>query len=108
ASGAEAVAHHERAVHQWELLTGLALVGVASRALEIGVDYVLQRRAFGVLIGTFQTIQHRLADNATALEGAKLLGYQAAWAHEVDVPGADELATMSFLFAAETAFKTAS
>jgi alkylation response protein AidB-like acyl-CoA dehydrogenase len=62
-----------------------------------------------VLVATFQTIQHRLADNATALEGARLLAYEAAWAQDVDLPAAaGPLATMSFLFAAETAFRTAS
>jgi alkylation response protein AidB-like acyl-CoA dehydrogenase len=67
-----------------------------------------QRRAFGVLIANFQTIQHRLADNATAVEGARLLGYESAWAHDADLPTAARLATASFLFAAETAFTTAS
>ena len=70
--GAEAVAAYGRAVDHWRLLTGAALVGIASRALELGVDYVMHRRAFGVLIAGFQTIQHRLADNATAVEGARV------------------------------------
>jgi alkylation response protein AidB-like acyl-CoA dehydrogenase len=108
ARGPEAVAAHRGAVRQWELLTAAALAGLAARALEIGVGYVLQRRAFGVLIGSFQTIQHRLADNATAVDGARLLAYQAAWAHDAGRPGAADLATMSFLFASETAFTTAS
>ncbi|RAY14683.1 acyl-CoA dehydrogenase [Actinomadura craniellae] len=108
AKGPEAVALHRDAVHQWRSLTGAALVGIASRALEIGVDYVKQRRAFDTLIGGFQSVQHRLADNATALEGARLLAYKAAWAHDVDLPAAGTLSTMSLLFAAETAFTTAS
>lgn len=108
ARGPEAVAAHERAVRQWELLTGAALVGLGERALEIGVEYVLQRRAFGVLIGSFQAIQHRLADVVTALDGARLLAYEAAWAHDEDLPEAGTLATMALLFAAESAFRTAS
>jgi alkylation response protein AidB-like acyl-CoA dehydrogenase len=108
ARGPEAVAAHRGAVRQWELLTAAALAGLAARALEIGVGYVLQRRAFGVLIGSFQTIQHRLADNATAIEGARLLAYKAAWACDAELPAAAGLATMSLLFASETAFKTAS
>ena len=105
ARGPQAVAAHRRAVRQWELLTGAALAGLASKALEIGVGYVLQRRAFGVLIASFQTIQHRLADNATAVDGARLLAYEAAWAHDAGQPAAASLATMSFLFASETAFQ---
>jgi alkylation response protein AidB-like acyl-CoA dehydrogenase len=108
AQGPAAVAAHRRAVSWWQALTGAALMGLGWRALEMGVDYVMQRRAFGVLIANFQTIQHRLADNVTALEGARLLAYKAAWAHDVDLPNAAELATMSLAFAAETAFKTAS
>lgn len=108
ARGPEAVAAHERALRRWELLTGAALVGLGERALEIGVEYVLQRRAFGVLIGSFQAIQHRLADVVTALDGARLLAYEAAWAQDEDLPEAGTLATMARLFAAESAFRTAS
>jgi alkylation response protein AidB-like acyl-CoA dehydrogenase len=108
AKGRDAVAAHDRAVHHWKMLTGAALVGIASRALELGIGYVMERRAFGVLIAGFQTIQHRLADNSTALEGARLLAYKAAWAHDTGLPKAAELAAMSLLFASETAFKTAS
>jgi alkylation response protein AidB-like acyl-CoA dehydrogenase len=107
AKGDEAVAAHRRAVQQWEALTANALVGAGRRALEIGLDYVMERRAFGVLIGTFQTIQHRFADDVTALDGAGLLAYEAAWAHDVGQANAGELATMAFLYAGETAFKTA-
>jgi alkylation response protein AidB-like acyl-CoA dehydrogenase len=107
ARGREAVAAHRRATAQWELLTAAALAGLASRALDIGLRYALQRRAFGVLIGSFQTVQHRLADNATAVDAARLLAYEAAWTHDAGLPAAASLATIAFLFAAETAFKTA-
>jgi alkylation response protein AidB-like acyl-CoA dehydrogenase len=108
ASGSDACRAYEQAVQQWEVLTGAALVGLGTKALEMGIDYAMQRHAFGVLIATFQTIQHRLADNATALDGARLLVYKAAWASDGHLPTAGALATMAFLFAAETAFKTAS
>lgn len=108
ARGPAAVRAYRRALSRWELLTGVALFGLGSRALDIGVDYVMQRKAFGVLIGTFQTIQHRLADNAIALDGARLLAYEAAWAQDENLPTADTTATMAFLFASEAAFKTAS
>jgi alkylation response protein AidB-like acyl-CoA dehydrogenase len=60
-----------------------------------------------VLIGTFQTIQHRFADDVTALDGARLLAYEAAWAFDAGQDNAGELATMAFLYAGEAAFKTA-
>jgi alkylation response protein AidB-like acyl-CoA dehydrogenase len=108
AHGPAAVRAYRRALSRWELLTGAALVGLGAKALETGVEYVMQRTAFGVLIGTFQTIQHRLADNAITLDGARLLAYEAAWAQDENLPTADTLATMAFLFASETAFRTAS
>lgn len=108
ARGPAAVRAHRRALSRWELLTGAALFGLGSKALDIGIDYVMQRKAFGVLIGTFQTIQHRLADDVIALDGARLLAYEASWAQDENLPTADTLATMAFLFASETAFKTAS
>jgi alkylation response protein AidB-like acyl-CoA dehydrogenase len=108
ASGPDAVAAYERAVHHWQALTAVALVGLGFRALDIGIEYVMQRRAFGVLIANFQTIQHRLADNVTALDGARLLAYEAAWAADVPLSNAETLATMAFLFASESAFKAAS
>ena len=107
ASGPRAIEAHRKAVSHWELLTGAALFGLGSRALEFGLAYVMERRAFGVLIGTFQTIQHRLADNVTALDGARLLTYEAAWAQDAEQSNADELAAMAFLFAGDAAFKTA-
>lgn len=108
ASGSQAVAAYEGAVHQWQALTAAALVGLGFRALDIGIEYVMQRRAFGILIANFQTIQHRLADNVTALDGARLLAYEAAWAADATLPNSGTLATMAFLFAYETAYKTAS
>lgn len=108
AEGPDAVAAHADALRIWEALTGAALVGLACRALELGVEYVLERRAFGILIGGFQTVQHRLADNATAIEGARLLARKAAWARDAGQPAAGTLATMALLFASETAFTTAS
>jgi alkylation response protein AidB-like acyl-CoA dehydrogenase len=107
ASGATARALHDHAVAEWQILTASALVGLASAALEIAVDYVKQRRAFGVPIGWFQSVQHRLADDATETDGARLLAYEAAWATEEKHANARSLASMAFLFASESAFKTA-
>jgi alkylation response protein AidB-like acyl-CoA dehydrogenase len=106
ASGAAAVAAHRKALEQWKALTAVALIGLAQRALEIGVEYVLERHAFGVLIAKFQSIQHHLADDDAAVLGGRLLAYEAAWAIDTGAANADELAAMAFLFAARTAQKT--
>jgi alkylation response protein AidB-like acyl-CoA dehydrogenase len=104
ASGPAAVAAHGRAVDQWKSLTAVALIGLAGR---IGVEYVLERHAFGVLIGKFQSIQHHLADDAATVLGGRLLAYESAWALANGEDNASELAAMAFLFASKTAQKTA-
>jgi len=55
------------------------LVGLARRMLDLTVEYVTERRQFGVRIGTFQAVKHHLADARIALEFARPLVYRAAW-----------------------------
>ena len=92
-----------RTVDEWRALTAVAYVGLAKRAIEIGVAYTKERIQFGVLIGTFQALQHGFADAATSVEGAHLLAQRAIWALETDQTGASRLAGMALLFAAESA-----
>jgi alkylation response protein AidB-like acyl-CoA dehydrogenase len=101
ASGDEARGLHEQAVDEWRVLTAAALVGLGLGALTIAVAYVTEREQFGVPIGTFQSLQHGLADVAVALDGAQLLARKAAWAADGQRPEAAQLAAMAFLFAAE-------
>jgi alkylation response protein AidB-like acyl-CoA dehydrogenase len=103
AEGEVATRLFERAVDCWLTLTAAMLVGAAARALAITVDYAGQRNAFGVPIGSFQAVSHRLADSATAIDGARLLAYRAGCA-DIDEPArAGELAAMAFAFAYEAA-----
>ena len=106
AAGPRAVQLYQDGVSQWKLLTGAALGGLRASALELGVSYVKARKAFGVIIGSFQAIQHRLADLVVAGDGAQLLVYEAAWARDTGQPEAAALASMAFLFNADTAFRT--
>jgi alkylation response protein AidB-like acyl-CoA dehydrogenase len=101
ATGDAALVAHDAALDDWLRLTAAALVGIGARALEIGVEYVKERRAWGVPIGSFQAISHRLADAATALDGARLLAYEASWAATEEPGRAAELAAMAFAVAAE-------
>ncbi|MFI0350081.1 acyl-CoA dehydrogenase family protein [Actinomadura sp. 9N407] len=103
ADGPDAEAAYEGALDEFLLLTAAAQVGIAARAIEIGVGYVTERRAFGVPIGSFQSIAHALADSAAAVDGARLLTYEAAWARTEDPERFAELAAMAFAFATETA-----
>ncbi|MEU5879166.1 acyl-CoA dehydrogenase family protein [Spirillospora sp. NPDC047279] len=103
AAGPDAEAAFETALDEFLLLTAAAQVGIAARAVEIGVAYVKERRAFGVPIGSFQAVAHSLADSATAVDGARLLVYEAAWACDEEPERRAELAAMAFAFATETA-----
>ena len=57
-------------------------LGIAQAAYDAALDYSRQRKAFGAEIGTFQTIQNKLADMKMRLEAARLLVMQAAWSKE--------------------------
>ena len=68
-SGVGAQRHFDEA-REWMILMASALVGIGTRSIEIGVEYVKERKAFGVPIGSFQAVSHGLADAATAVEAA--------------------------------------
>ncbi|MGW2045021.1 acyl-CoA dehydrogenase family protein [Streptomyces sp. NPDC001858] len=55
-------------------------VGAAGRILERTVEYLGQRQQFGRVIGSFQAVQHRLADVYVQLQAARSAAYYAAWA----------------------------
>ena len=82
---------------------GAAAVGLAQRALEEAVDYGRKRRQFDRPLTEFQGIQFKLAEMATELEAARLLVYQAAWAHDSGASDAKLKSSMAKLFATEAA-----
>jgi butyryl-CoA dehydrogenase len=54
-------------------------LGTASAAVDMGVAYAKERQQFGRPIGSFQAVQHRLANLQILVEQARLLTYHAAW-----------------------------
>lgn len=59
---------------------GAQAMGEASKALEITLDYVKQRKAFGAVLWDKQTIRQRLSMLAAKVEAGRQLVYSAAWA----------------------------
>lgn len=64
-----------------EQLAALALeaVGIAQKALELGVEHAKTREQFGRPIGVYQAVSHPLADTYVETELARSLAYWAAW-----------------------------
>jgi alkylation response protein AidB-like acyl-CoA dehydrogenase len=54
-------------------------VGGAQAALDMTVDYVKNRNAFGQPIGSFQAIQHHCANMLADVDTSRYLMHQAAW-----------------------------
>ncbi len=91
------------ALTEWKALMAVAYTGLASEVLAMGVAYVKQRHQFGVPVGSFQAVQHGLADAATRAEGARLLAFRAVSELDAGHPGGERLASMALLFGAESA-----
>jgi Acyl-CoA dehydrogenase, C-terminal domain len=77
-------------LERWTAL-GLAitcadLVGVMRGAVELGCAHAKERRQFGVAIGSFQAVQHLLADAHVSAEGSRSVMLHAAWAVDALAP----------------------
>jgi alkylation response protein AidB-like acyl-CoA dehydrogenase len=103
ASGAAASDAFESALDEWLVLTASALVGMGTASHEIVCRYTAERRAFGGVIGGYQGVAHPLAEDATRLDGARLLARKAAWALDTSDQRAPELAALAFAYASRTA-----
>jgi alkylation response protein AidB-like acyl-CoA dehydrogenase len=77
-------------------------LGIASGALEFAVKYSKERKAFGTEIMNHQAIAFKLADMATAVEGARLMCLKAAWLKDQH-KDYDQAAAMAKLYASEIA-----
>jgi alkylation response protein AidB-like acyl-CoA dehydrogenase len=60
------------------------VVGVCQQALEMTLEYVKERKQFGVPVGSFQAVSHRCAQMLLHTESARSAGYFAAWTADAD------------------------
>jgi alkylation response protein AidB-like acyl-CoA dehydrogenase len=90
------------------LILAATMLGLGWRAFDDVLAYVKERRQFGKPIGSFQALQHRIADTATELEAARLMTYWVAAKTDEDP---DRMlpreASMVKLFVTEAAQKAA-
>jgi butyryl-CoA dehydrogenase/short/branched chain acyl-CoA dehydrogenase len=86
---------------------GAQMIGLASGALESGIQYAKEREQFGQPIARFQAIQFQIAELATQLEAARLLVYNAARLKDARLPFVKE-AAMAKYFSSHVAEKVTS
>ncbi|GAA4832348.1 hypothetical protein GCM10025787_09570 [Saccharopolyspora rosea] len=82
------------------------VLGHARRALELTVEFARTRQVFGGPLGALQSIQHKLADMATAYYAARSMVHDALAALDAGARPRTE-AFMCKLFVAENAFRIA-
>jgi len=68
-------------------LTSADLVGAMRGVLDLTVAYAAERRQYGVPIGSFQAVQHLLAEACCLMEGSVSAALYAAWAVDDLAPG---------------------
>lgn len=89
---------HGALARWWRIATSAEIAGSASAALDLTVGYVSERFQFGRALGSFQAIQHRLAEVYVAIEGTRWMARYAAFL-ETD----DEAAALAAASAVEAA-----
>jgi hypothetical protein len=84
--GAEGQGHAtlERAIGRGVLALGAEALGAMDAAKAATLDYLRTRKQFGTLIGSFQALQHRMADLLLEIEQARSAVINAAAAIDAD------------------------
>jgi alkylation response protein AidB-like acyl-CoA dehydrogenase len=77
------------------------VVGVCQRALDMTLEYVKDRKQFGVPVGSFQAVAHRCAQMLLHTESARSAAYYAAWAADADPARLPEAAALAGAAAAD-------
>jgi len=90
------------------LILAATMLGLAQRVFDDLIVYVKEREQFGRPIGSFQALQHRIADMATEIEAARLM---TRWVASLVDEDPDEMlpreASMVKLFVTEVAKRAA-
>lgn len=85
----------ERSLEEAATAVALSTVGTCQRILEMVVSYVKERQQFGVPIGSFQAVKHKLVDMYRDIERARALGYFAALCFAAEDPRRSLAAAMA-------------
>ncbi|WP_170480330.1 acyl-CoA dehydrogenase family protein [Ruegeria arenilitoris] len=80
-------------------------LGAAQNGLDMTLQYMSERKAFGQSIDQFQALQFRLADMEIDLQAARTFLRQAAWKLDQGAPDATKFCAMAKKFVTETGSK---
>ena len=80
-------------------------LGAAQTALNMTLQYMSERKAFGQSIDQFQALQFRLADMEIELQAARTFLRQAAWKLDTQQPDATKFCAMAKKFVTEAGSK---
>ncbi|CRL09352.1 acyl-CoA dehydrogenase family protein [Phaeobacter italicus] len=80
-------------------------LGAAQQALNMTLQYMSERKAFGKSIDQFQGLQFRLADMEIELQAARVFLRQAAWKLDQGTPDASKHCAMAKKFVTEAGSK---
>jgi len=112
AEGSEGAALQKAAFDRGALACAAQQLGVGQQLIDMGALYATQRQQFGVAIGSFQAVKHRLANAQVKVEYARAVVYRAAHSvatgqaeRSVDVSMAKVAAGEAALFAAKEALQ---
>lgn len=106
-SGEQAEILGQRVINRAGLALSAQLIGLASRMLDLGVDYAAQRKQFGKPIGSFQAVKHQLSDVAVAIEFAWPVIQRAVYAVDKELPSAAAHVSHARLAAGDAALLSA-
>ena len=67
------------------------MVGAARKDAEMAIEYAKNRVAFGRPIGSFQSVQHMLADMLLHVDGGEMLTFEALWKMDEGLPASVEV-----------------
>ena len=83
------------------LAVSVEVLGICQRALDMTLEFVKDRKQFGVPVGSFQAVAHRCAQMLMSTESLRSAAYYAAWAADAEPDRLPEAAALAAAAAAD-------
>jgi alkylation response protein AidB-like acyl-CoA dehydrogenase len=103
ASGEAALQAASRAFDRGAAATAALLIGLSEQMIAMTVAYVVERKQFGVPIGSFQAVKHHLADAELKVSFARPAVWAAAYGLANSSADVDREVSMAKCFASDAA-----